>query len=452
MIDILFISGIVTPEALEEDEYFNPYVYSIPIASLYEHFKNKMSTKIFIPDVIKRGYLEKIPESKIYAITFTYPEFIEVCKIVKYIRNKYPEAKIVIGGQYATTFDKKTIDTTECDYVIRGDGINAMEAIISNTELPLNVTTSYKSGDFILNHYDLPVSMILDKEAYYGLDWNKIYNNVKYDGHYKWVITAKGCYYNCSFCTNNSASGGRIIYRDDDLIIKDLIKTLEHDPEAQIFLSEPLASGRGQHRKYLSNLMDRIYNETPITKENKLGLFTRFADFTEDFAEIFEKRRDKLSVNLMIGLDNFNDKILDDMNKKTNKKEMLEKFELIKNYKSMSNVVANIIFGTPGYSKDVFEENIEETYKVYKSYDGSDTRIRLSANPLWLLPGSTYYSKRYQHPDIFITDEDIYKQIRYTILDNKIQLVIGLQHEWFVQAKRDSNQFIKEISRLRGNT
>ncbi len=450
MIDLLLIAGIITPDALGKDEYLNPYTYSVPVASLYEALKDSYSVKVLIPDVIKTDYLNHLPEARVYGISVSYPEMTELKKIVLYIRAKYPNSKIVLGGQYPTAFQADVFSYLEVDYVVLGNGIEAMRGILEG-RLTKNVSTPSLKGDVVFDRTEVISSSILDNGAYVGIDWNEIEKNSLCDKESKWVVTSHGCLFNCGFCTNKCFSNQKILYRNMDRIINDINLYLEDNADSRIFLTEPLFSANNRlHRQYANELLNRVYNETPITVKNQLGIFCRMGDMNDEFIELLEKYSDKLYYNLLVGVDNFNDDILLDMKKHETKKGLLKSFEKIKNVQSINSLTGNIILGTPKDSNDIFNENVEDTYKLYRSYADSHINIKMSATTLWLLPGSQYYIDRNMYSNIYITDKNIDKQIQFVELDGNVEMNVGLQPEWFTKFQRHKYEYHKILRKIKG--
>ena len=145
MIDLVLITGIIVPDALADHEYSSPWMYSVPIASLYDRFSSEYNVKILIPDILKRDY--DIPEARVYAMSMYYSEIIEARKIINKIKEKYPNSAVVVGGYYATFFPddlKKYIPNV--DHAICGDGISEISDILKEHEIQNLHTGSIVTG------------------------------------------------------------------------------------------------------------------------------------------------------------------------------------------------------------------------------------------------------------------------------------------------------------------
>lgn len=449
MIDLLLVTGIISVGALKDHEYLNPYIYSISVAHIWEFFKDKIDVKIYIPDITKDL---SVPESKFYVISINYSEILETIKLVKIIRNNFPNSKIIISGQYATTFNEDVLKYINCDYVIRGNEIKALDSLIFSQNLTDNVTTGDKKG-IVVENKNISTSLVLNRDAYFGLNWNKMLNNPYYNENTKWVVTASGCYYDCKFCTNKCFSGQKIKYRDISYITDDINKILNYDNNSHILFTEPLFSANSiTHRNYIKKLLDDIYNKTAINKKNKLAVFCRIGDIDEKFLSLLKKYSDKLDFILIIGIDNFNNTILNDMDKNLTKKQIFDKMKLIREYEStIYQICSNIILGTPKDSEDKFYENLEDSYSLFNLYKNTDIQLRLTSSTLLLLPGTKYFNERFNYPSIFETSDDIQKQLQYVLLDEKyLDIKIGLKLDWYEKFERLRQYYIKEIKRLKG--
>lgn len=448
MIDLLLVSGLITPDALGDTEYFTPFTYTVPVASIYESLKDDYSIRVFIPDVTRDIY--KIPEAKVYGLSITFPEMVEAKKIIQHIRSKYPASKIVVGGEYASAFEKDVFEFLGVDYVVRGNGVEAMRHIMRG-ETYANVSTPRASGTVISDRSEISSSSILDKEAFVGIDWEGVKNNVYCDNEFRWIVTNSGCLYNCTFCTNKSFSGQKIKYGNIDRAIRDINLHLEENPKSRIFLTEPLFSARiKSHREYAFKMFERMYNETLIAKGNDVGVFCRLSELDDELLGLFEKYSDKFSYSLLVGIDNFSDTILDDMKKHETKAGLLNAFDRLKDKSYINSICGNIILGTPKDTEAVYQENLETTYDLFKMYKDSSTSLKFSATALWLLPGSQYYADRNLYGDIYIADPDISKQIRIVDVDGEPAMNIGLQDEWFVKHYRQKKDYHSELRNLKG--
>lgn len=440
MIDLVLITGIIVPDALADHEYSSPWVYSVPIASLYDRFSSEYNVKILIPDILKRDY--DIPEARVYAMSMYYSEIIEARKIINKIKEKYPNSAVVVGGYYATFFPddlKKYIPNV--DHAICGDGISEISDILKEHEIQNLHTVENRERN-------VTASSVLDKNAYLFLDWEKIENNLYCDLDSKWVTTAEGCLYSCSFCTNKMIKG--TTYREIDPIINDINKYLQHNPESRINFTEPLFSARTKfHRQYIKNLLDRVYNETNIAKKNEIGIFCRISDFDDEFISILSKYKDKFVFAIYAGIDNLNDEILTDMKKCETKESVFAYMEKISKLDFISSLCTNIIIGTPKDSEEKFFENLENTKKIYSLYRDSSVRLKITSTVLWLLPGSQYYAEKEKYPEIFIQSNNIDDLIQMVPVDDRLQMNIGMNTDRFKKYYEYRNIFNDEIRPIR---
>lgn len=425
MIDLLLISGIVST-ARNKKNYLYPVTQSIPIASIYEKLKEKYLIKIFIPSLIE-NYLHLIPEAKIYGFSICYHEMIEFKKILNFIKNKYPNSIIVVGGQYPSLFEKQVFDYVDSiDYIVKGNSVDAMTAILEK-KLVENISTKHYSGKIIFNREDVFASFIEDKNAYWGLNWNDYNNNPYCHNSERWIVTHSGCLYNCSFCTNDHYTNKKILYRDLNRIIKEINEALTIDNNMMIMLTEPTFNSKNNlYRKKTNELLNRIYHETSFTSKNNLGIFCKVSDIDENFIENLSLYKDKINYTLVLGIENFDNDILKDMNKFDTKENIISVLENLKKYPFIRNISSNIILGTPKDTIEKFYMNYETTHNLYKSFDDSHINLDINSGILWLLPGSKYYQDRHLYREIFVFDENYEKQIQYIDEYN-----IGLTQEWF---------------------
>lgn len=448
MLDLLLITGIIKPSSTTSLNYLYPFTYSVPVASIYETLKEKYAIKVFIPEIIGKNYLEMLPESRVYGFSISYFEMPEARNIVEYIRIKYPDSKIVFGGQYSTVFYQDVFKYASPDYVVRGNGVFAIDNILSGKHYA-NVCTPNSPCENIFDRNEVVSSSILDKDAYVGISWGAVESNPLCYQNERWVVTNHGCPYDCSYCTNKTHSNQRIIYRSIDNIIKEIDYYSKQDDELLISLTEPEFNIKSkQYREYVFTLLNRIYHETSFSKKNTLSFFVRISDVDDEFIEMIRKFKNKISYDFVVGVESFNNDVLANMNRRDTKERMFDFFNRVKDLPFVRQVSGSLIFGTPKYSDAVFQENVEETQKLYSMYKNSPVILELSASPLYLIPGSRYYEERGLHKDLYIQDGDIDKQIQLLKVDEDVVMNAGLKEDWFIKAYRHRVEYQNEIGKM----
>lgn len=171
------------------------------ILDLNYEIKNKLTSKDFIADGIKKILLKK-PD--IVAITCNAVQFPFVCELSKSLKKQKPKIPIIIGGVMASLSPKDVIKQSNCDYVIRGEGeqtiLELVKSIKNNSDKKNIDGISYKIKGKIIHNKDRALLNIKELPIpKYSLISNNLKNN-----NLAWLVASRGCAYKCKFCSGNT--------------------------------------------------------------------------------------------------------------------------------------------------------------------------------------------------------------------------------------------------------
>lgn len=136
-----------------------------------------------------------IPEGEFYGITATTPQYPEALTLMKKL--KYRKGKTVIGGFHASACPARTLKESEADYVVTGEGEDAMLDIVHG-----NAKKGIVVGRLAdVSKLPMPAWDMLDIHDYAKMGTDSWLgptpsgrNRIGY------VQANRGCPYNCSFC------------------------------------------------------------------------------------------------------------------------------------------------------------------------------------------------------------------------------------------------------------
>lgn len=164
-----------------------------------------------------------IAENKPSLIAFTVPfpgTLYSTLKCGEYIKKKYPDIKVAIGGGYVNTELRTMEDSTIfnfIDYMLFDDGEMPFETLIShlNGEIPISdiVRCKYRIDNEVVDSLkwgdNIPFEM-LPAPSYEGLPLDKYISLIELtnpmhklwsDGRWNKITVAHGCYWaKCTFC------------------------------------------------------------------------------------------------------------------------------------------------------------------------------------------------------------------------------------------------------------
>jgi len=192
---LLYIAGAL------ESQGFDVYIHNQPQRTL-EQQKNE------------------IPEADIYGITTTTATLAEVVNLVKYLKETFSGAVVVVGGIHATVKPEETLKMTGADHVFVGEGEELFPAFCKNPAdydpiIEARRIYNLDSLPFPARHL-LPVEVIQDKS---GIHLSGAFTDNDYATT---IITSRGCPFRCAFCCKTKITEG-VRYRSPDSIFSELI-------------------------------------------------------------------------------------------------------------------------------------------------------------------------------------------------------------------------------------
>lgn len=139
-------------------------------------------------------YLNIIPVADIYGITVTTPHFKYYRQITRKIKEMIPASPVVAGGPHPSARPNECLSRTSTDVVIRGEGEEAFCRFLEYGEKP-DLSRNYIVKD--LDSLPFPDRDLGDLFSYKRrLRGRRAFH----------VISARGCPYNCSFCSKKAVS------------------------------------------------------------------------------------------------------------------------------------------------------------------------------------------------------------------------------------------------------
>lgn len=173
-------------------------------------FKNVHCFDAQLDDLSPEETVDRLAQMEPDVIGLTvWTDFWYPCwKTAKLLRERLPKVKIIMGGPHCTVYPKETIEHSEADYVICGDGEDillelskALDAGKPAGDLP----GLWKKENGKITGPSVPIAMVEDITKIPAPDRlllpYKRYNSVINPGEYETtMITSRGCPHKCVFC------------------------------------------------------------------------------------------------------------------------------------------------------------------------------------------------------------------------------------------------------------
>ncbi len=165
-------------------------------------------------------------------ITFTTLLFEEAKIVSKFIKERFPEIKIIAGGVHSSIFPEEVAEVPYIDIVVYGEGDITLQEIVKNKPLNSIKGIAYnKSGQIIKNP---PRPLIENLDNLPMPAWHlfnpKMYMNPKAiarESPVGTIGTSRGCVYGCIYC-NKSVFGRRFRAKSVSRVVDEFEFLLEN--------------------------------------------------------------------------------------------------------------------------------------------------------------------------------------------------------------------------------
>lgn len=321
----------------------------------------------------------------------TYTSTMASTKIIcERLKEKIPEVPIVLGGIHPTSRPRETLEKTEADYVIFGEGEQTM---LELAEFLRNGVGSLKNIDGLGWKND-EVNLNRSRSLIEDLDSlpfpeREFENGYNYSSHT--VMTSRGCPFNCGFCASENIWGRKVRERS----IQDVIMELKELREL------------GMNRVEITDdtftlSKDRVIKWCDMVKENDLSeLSYRVGSRADTIDEEMVRNLKTAGVDtITIGIESASSRIQKEINKNLDLERALENVSMINDY----GVTIHCFFmiGHPTETK----KDVEKSLKLMEKM-GDLSNVELDLNVVCPYP-QTMYGK-YAQKVKKLTVEDYYK-------------------------------------------
>jgi radical SAM superfamily enzyme YgiQ (UPF0313 family) len=285
---------------------------------------------------LKRGMsLDSIPMSDIYGIS-AYTVDIKMADIIaKYLKQRQPKGKIVIGGSHAT-YRTSEIDDIY-DYIVVGTGEGFINDIVSGN-LPNNRIVIGKSRITTYNQRSYRHFEPYNPNYHRGSD--KSYT----------LRTSLGCYWDCHFCarTNNR----NVLFRK----VKDIEKQLVFLYDKGIRNLRVIDEICTQHPDFMT--LCELFRPFKWSSQTRIDLLTdaKARAMAENGCDV-----------LQVGIESFDEGVRTKLNKKLSDKKLYRGIEIATD--NGLKLYCFIMLGTPFDTIDTIKETMDTGHELLTNHE-----------------------------------------------------------------------------------
>lgn len=419
---ILLIQPNVSSECLAGDDTF----ILEPLALEYIGAGVKEISETRLLDLRVEDRLEEMLEEfkpNIVGLTGYTVHVGMVKKIIKEIRGKIPEIKLVIGGHHATVAYQDYLDAKP-DYIIRGEGVSAFRAIVEILQQKKTVgdfkdITFTKESDSLIVRQT--VQEQLDQMPIPDRSLTKRYRSFYFSYWMNPVASVRsssGCKFKCKFCSLWENYKGQYYIRDPQLVLSEIMG-----------IEEPYVLFTDDESFLEPDNMWKLAELLLKNNVNKKYRMMARADTIVKNKELFALWRKAGLEQIFIGVESMNDAALKKLNKGTNVKINEEAIKYMKNIGV--NVVTDFI---------IDQEFEKEDFRALRKYVSKLKLPSAVFTILTPLPGTQFY-RDVEHK--MIDKQTEHFDVMHTLLPTKIPL--REFYKEFYKLYKKSGSFIERL-------
>lgn len=276
------------------------------------------------------------------------------------VKKMFPDSTILAGGAHSTFMPAEILRSGNVDIAIRGEGEYSLLDIISGKPLPSIKGISYRKVEgaetkTIHNETRERIKNInkLPMPAYDQLRLNK-YRPVL--GSYKSLpatnmVTSRGCPGKCRFCCRTLGHFTTLLSAEK--MYHEILHLMKHHNIKQInFYDDTFTLKKS-----------RIHKLCDLLIENKIKLdWTCFSRVDTVDEPLLKKMKKAGCYQIMYGVENFDSKIIQEINKNISVTQVENVIKLTKKYKIECRI--SLLIGNPGDTKLTIKNNLKMAKKL----------------------------------------------------------------------------------------
>ena len=173
-----------------------------------------------------------IPVGDLYGITGVSPQFIYMDKIITLLKDREPDAPVIVGGVHATVYPEHILENTRADACVVGEGEYTMRRMLMGDDWQyidglqtrgkkaIPYTNLVNLSKRIANEMFYPDRKAIDYYSYLKPRTFGYMADVKKEGS---IMTGRGCPYSCSFCASSKMHGNKVRFSSAEAVINEFL-------------------------------------------------------------------------------------------------------------------------------------------------------------------------------------------------------------------------------------
>ncbi len=320
----------------------------------------EISNNTEIPKFLRRISDEYQFSKPVFGISFLTPYVGNSYELAEAIKREIPESLIIAGGAHASFMAEEILSSGAIDVVVRGEGELTLKELLEDIPYPQIKGISYASvidGKLQFFHNaDRERIMDIDslpRPAYEQLQLRKYHPIL---GSYRKlpaanIITTRGCTGKCNFCCKTF--GNKVTFKSPQGIVEEIEFLVQNYKIKHINIYDDTFT--------LNRSRVMEFCELIIEKKIRID-WTCFARIDTMDKALLQKMKEAGCYQVMYGVENFDQEILNRISKNVEVSTMLEVIRMTKEVGIITRV--SMMIGNPQDTWETFNNNIRILKKI----------------------------------------------------------------------------------------
>ncbi len=315
--------------------------------------------KLTHEELLRRVLSENPDAVGITCLTSFYKESIELSLLLK-----ENNVRCILGGSHPTFLPYQTLIDSNADYVIAGEGENALLQLVKNNFANNEIQGIYSRDN--LKNSKSPIQKAKVVENLDDIpfpDWTQINPNLYPKAPHGAIVkrfpvgvivTSRGCPYECSFCSSPKFYDRKIRFRTPENVVQEIKYLFNNFGVREIHFEDDNLTLKRSHIVKICELI--IENKLDICWSCPNGIRADMID--EELAALMARSG---CYNFVLGIESANSDILRNIKKKETIAVVSKAIEIAE--KNGITCQGFFIFGLPGETKETIDETINFALK-----------------------------------------------------------------------------------------
>jgi radical SAM superfamily enzyme YgiQ (UPF0313 family) len=304
-----------------------------------------------------------------------------ICKVLKEKTN----AKITLIGNHATYFSRDLIKNDTIDFVVKGEPekplFNLIDSLSNSRNLKSVKGLVWKNMGKIISNRDETCINDLNRLPFAARDLlpnNKYYDILTKKKPFTFMITSRGCPYDCTFCSAKTFNGTKYRYRDAGDVIEEVREVVEMGFKDLYFFDDTFTI----HKQ---RVLDICHGIKPM--DISWRCLTRVDTVDREMLKTMKRSG---CYQIQFGVESGSQKILDKMKKNMTVKQVKKAFKWCDELGI--ETVGFFIFGYPGETRETINKTLSlvkeikpdfVTFNLFTPLPGSEIFERIKIKHEW---------------------------------------------------------------------